>query len=218
VLGNIGSCKRSILLFAWLPATSPTAKTSAHPDSHAGFAVGASLLLAGTPRSVLVIYTGLFLTGRRELFQGPRGLAILPHIVPAETCERHRLEQQRAGDRQRERARAGRTAAGLHGEQEVYLIQFTCAALTMAPTGSSTSAASPKWRRRSPAEALLEGVRFVAGHPLILPAISLDLFAVLFAARQPACRHRGEFCTPMLPALGWLRAVPSLARSRWPFS
>src|SRR5207253_4496794 len=47
--------------------------------------LGASLLLAATPRSVPLIYTGLFLTATARAFQGPARSAILPHVVPADT-------------------------------------------------------------------------------------------------------------------------------------
>src|SRR6185295_11089767 len=47
--------------------------------------VSASLLFATAPRSVWMIYTGLFLTATARAFQGPARMAILPHVVPDDT-------------------------------------------------------------------------------------------------------------------------------------
>src|SRR5580700_12076351 len=43
--------------------------------------IGASALLAGTSRSVALIYTALFLTAAGRAFQGPARLALLPHVA-----------------------------------------------------------------------------------------------------------------------------------------
>src|SRR5438552_16449693 len=47
--------------------------------------LSASLLLATAPRSVLLIYAGLFLTAPARALHVPSRLAILPHVVPAYT-------------------------------------------------------------------------------------------------------------------------------------
>ena len=61
---------------------------------------------------------------------------------------------------------------------------------------------------------LLEGIRFVRGRPVILGAISLDLFAVLFGgavAMLPAYASDVLHVGPQ--GLGWLRASPGIGAS-----
>jgi MFS family permease len=107
---------------------------------------------------------------------------------------------------------AGPVLGGLlyaFGPTVVYL---TSAALLLVATllmASTTSA--PQVRSNKPASwhTLLEGLRFVRSRPIVLGAISLDLFAVLFGgatALLPAYAHDVLHAGPT--ALGWLRTAP----------
>jgi MFS family permease len=107
---------------------------------------------------------------------------------------------------------AGPVLGGLlyaFGPTVVYL---TAAALLLVATllmASTTSA--PQVRSKEPASwhTLLEGLRFVRSRPIVLGAISLDLFAVLFGgatALLPAYAHDVLHAGPT--ALGWLRTAP----------
>jgi hypothetical protein len=71
---------------------------------------------------------------------------------------------------------------------------------------------APETRPPAPtAEALMEGVRFVWKDKLILPAISLDLFAVLFGGATALLPiFAVEILHTDARGLGWLRAAPSI--------
>jgi MFS family permease len=86
-------------------------------------------------------------------------------------------------------------------------------------------------RHRPPARAepaslhtLLAGVRYVRSHPVVLGAISLDLFAVLLGGATALLPIYAKDILHVGPVgMGWLRAAPalgalamSLALSRWP--
>lgn len=60
-------------------------------------------------------------------------------------------------------------------------------------------------------ESLLAGVRFVWNNKLLLPAITLDLFAVLFAGATALLPVFAKDILDISPAgLGWLRAAPAI--------
>jgi MFS family permease len=61
-----------------------------------------------------------------------------------------------------------------------------------------------------PATDLLSGVRFVLSHPIILSAISLDMFAVLFGGAVALLPIFADIFKVGPQGLGWLRAAPSL--------
>jgi MFS family permease len=175
--------------------------------------LAASALLISASGSVLLIYSGLFFTASGRAFQGPSRSAMLPHIVPAGALQNAITWNSSAMEIANV---SGPALAGIliaaAGSRTVYLVHFLCATLTLicfflldfrADAGREIAAPSGK--------ALLEGVHFIRKDALILPAISLDLFAVLFGG-----------ATVLLPiyaidilhvgarGLGWLRAAPSI--------
>jgi MFS family permease len=174
--------------------------------------LAASLLLAGAPRSAAIIYAGLFLTATARAFQGPARLAILPHVVPADALRNAIAWNSSA---QEIANVSGPAVAGLLlaslGSKSVYLIQFACAALTMMCYGRLRFRSKPEAAPAPTATTLLEGARFVFGHKLILPAISLDLFAVLFGGATALLPIIAvEILHTGARGLGWLRAAPSI--------
>jgi hypothetical protein len=81
----------------------------------------------------------------------------------------------------------------------------------LAPLLMASTTSAPQVRSTKPASwhTLLEGLRFVRSRPIVLGAISLDLFAVLFGgatALLPAYAHDVLHAGPT--ALGWLRTAP----------
>ena len=174
----------------------------------------ASTLLLSAAHPVVLIYSALFLISSARAFQGPARLAVLPHVVPTDALRNAITWNSSA----QEIANLGGPAvAGLliawTGSWTVYVLQIVCGAAALicflalrvrfAPNVNSTVVPDRK--------ALLEGVRFVARHKLILPAISLDLFAVLFGG---AVALLPIFAVDILnigaTGLGWLRAAPSV--------
>ena len=175
--------------------------------------VAASLLLALGLHSVFDIYACLLLTAIARTFQGPARGAILPRLVPLEALANAITWNSSA----QEIANVGGPAlAGLilatAGSATVYVLQAACALLTLICFASihrrngEDVVATP----RGP-KAFLDGLRFVWTHKLILSAVSLDLFAVLFGG---AVALLPIFAVDILHggprALGWLRAAPSV--------
>ncbi|MBI2681581.1 MAG: MFS transporter [Candidatus Solibacter usitatus] len=175
--------------------------------------LAASALLIAASGSVLLIYTGLFFTASARAFQGPSRSAMLPHIVPAGALQNAITWNSSAMEIANV---SGPALAGIliaaAGSRSVYLVHFLCATLTLicfflldfrADAGREVAAPSGK--------ALLEGVHFIRKDALILPAISLDLFAVLFGG---ATALLPVFAIDILHTgargLGWLRAAPSI--------
>jgi len=172
-----------------------------------------SALLLVLPRSVALIYSCLFLIASARALGGPARSAVLPDVVPAQvlhtaiTWNSSAFEIANIGGP----ALAGVMVAVM-GSGSVYVAQCACAALTLACFWLLRVRGTAHGDRPAPAgKALLEGLRFVRGHPLILPAISLDMFAVLFGG---ATALLPIFAVDILHTgargLGWLRAAPAL--------
>jgi MFS family permease len=173
----------------------------------------ASALLASVSSSVFMIYTCLFLTAMARAFQGPARLAVLPHVVAPEVLRNAITWNSSA---QEVASVSGPALAGLllasAGSKTVYVVQSICATLTLicfvALKVRSTGNNDPTIPS---GKALLEGVQFVWHHKLILPAISLDLFAVLFGGATALLPlYAVEILHVDARGLGWLRAAPSI--------
>lgn len=172
----------------------------------------ASALLVGHTRSVALIYAVLFLTASARAFQGPARLAILPHVVSADALRNaitwHSSAQEIASV-------SGPALAGIllasAGSRSVYLARVACATLTLLCVVLLDVRFEAKKSVGADRKELLEGVRFVRHHPLILPAISLDLFAVLFGGMTALLPI---FAVSILHVdargFGWLRTAPSV--------
>ncbi len=109
---------------------------------------------------------------------------------------------------------AGPVIGGLlyaFGPMTVHVISASL--LTIAVLCMSRTRATRQARSQGPVSwhSLMEGLRFVWSRPIVLGAISLDLFAVLFGgatALLPAYAHDVLHAGPT--ALGWLRSAPGL--------
>ncbi len=178
--------------------------------------VVSSLLLALAPHSVALIYTCLFLTATARTFQGPARLALLPHVAP-EGALRNAITWNSSAS---EIANvSGPALAGvilaLAGSTWVYYVQCGCASAVLLCFGllRVRRDEQPEARTSAPQglSAVLEGVRFVFRNPLILPAISLDMFAVLFGGATALLPiYAVEILHTGPRGLGWLRAAPSI--------
>ena len=173
--------------------------------------VAAIGVLVISSQSVTLIYGALFLAAAARAFQGPARLAILPHVVPGDALSNaitwNSSVQEIANV-------SGPAIAGVilaaTGSRTVYIIQTICAALAFVLFYCLR--VQGKQEHEIPSQqSLLEGIRFVRTNPLILPAISLDLFAVLFGG---AIALLPIFAVEILhtgaQGLGWLRAAPSI--------
>jgi MFS family permease len=173
----------------------------------------ASLLLVFNSRSVALIYLCLFLTATARAFQGPARQAVLPHVVPPETLSNAITWNSSAFE---VASVTGPALAGIlvasAGSRTVYIVQLACAVLTFACFVLLRVPVAPD-HEMEPFEnqSILDGLRFVWTNKLILSAVSLDLFAVLFGG---ATALLPIFAVDVLRAgargLGWLRAAPSI--------
>lgn len=173
----------------------------------------ASVLLLFARGSVPLIYTCLMLTALARTFQWPSRGALMSQIVPLElignaiTWNSSAMEIANV---------SGPALAGLllasTGSRTVYFLQVLFAILSLSCFASIHS------RRAEDAhvpertlKSLLEGIRFVVANKLMLTAVSLDLFGVLFGG---ATALLPIFAVDILHAgareLGWLRAAPSV--------
>jgi MFS family permease len=162
--------------------------------------------------SVFAIYSCLLLTAIARTFQGPARGAILPQVVPREALGNAITWNSSA---QEIANVSGPAVAGLllatAGSRTVYVVQGAFALLTLICFASIRQRRGERAAVPRDAKSLLEGLRFVRHNKLVLSAVSLDLFAVLFGG---ATALLPIFAVEILHAgpraLGWLRAAPSV--------
>ncbi|MGX4643433.1 MFS transporter [Massilia sp. SYSU DXS3249] len=170
------------------------------------------LLLAFTAsgsRVVWPVFAVLMLFGSARAFMMPASQAVLRNLVPDKDFGQ---AVALASSTFHVAVIAGPVLGGLlyaFGPTTVYMISAALLALATFLMASTRSA--PQVKSSGPASwhTLLEGLRFVRSRPIVLGAISLDLFAVLFGgatALLPAYAHDVLHAGPT--ALGWLRTAP----------
>jgi MFS family permease len=175
--------------------------------------LAASLLLVAGSQSVTLIYSCLFLTAFGRAFQWPARQALLPHIVTPETLNNAITWNSSV---QEISSVSGPAIAGIllatAGSRTVYLIQAVCASLTLLCYLGLQYRSKPVLDAPAPtAKSLLEGMHFVRDNKLILSAISLDLFAVLFGGATALLPiYAADILHAGASGLGWLRAAPSV--------
>lgn len=177
--------------------------------------VGSAILLAFSwsgPHTTWPVYVVLVLLGGARAFAMPATKAIVINLVPAAAFSGATAVSSSAFQ---VATIAGPVIGGflyLAGPQAVYalaLLLFIAASLLM------TRVRTQRERVEDPAplslQNAMEGLRFVRSRPIVLGAISLDLFAVLFGgcvAVLPAYAHDVLHVGPQ--ALGFLRTAPAV--------
>jgi MFS family permease len=175
--------------------------------------VVSSAILVFAGASVGLIYFCLFLNACARALQSPSRQAILPHVVEPDQLRTAITWNSTA---QEIATVTGPALAGaliaFSGTRSVYIAQLVCTVLTLVcfysirPRAGGT-AVSPKQEERS----LLDGVRFVRDNKLVLAALSLDLFAVLFGGATALLPiYAVDILHVGAHGLGWLRAAPSV--------
>ncbi len=215
VLGNVGFVQVApFLIFALLAG-----HIADHYDRRQvliatqALLLAASALLAFGSRSVALIYMCLFLTAMARALQGPARQAVLAHVVPLDTLK-NAITWTSSG--QEIANVSGPALAGIviaiAGSRTVYLLQVAFAVLTLACVALLRFRGKPE---QDPAvrglKPLLEGLHFVRDNKLILSAVSLDLFAVLFGGATALLPvYAVDILHTGARGLGWLRAAPSV--------
>jgi MFS family permease len=162
-------------------------------------------------RDPIWIFAVLVLVGTARAFQAPASFAILPNLVAPQQFANAAAWVSTAWQAS---AIAGPALGGvlyLLGPVAVYC---TCAALSLFAAflfWSLPSGSGPNLRGRMSWDNLLAGIRFIRSHPLVLGAISLDLFAVLLGGATALLPVFARDILHVGPAgLGVLRSAPAI--------
>ncbi|GGY07389.1 MFS transporter [Massilia dura] len=159
--------------------------------------------------AVWPVFAVLVLFGSARAFMGPATQAMLVNLVPQQDFSK---AVALSSSSFHVAVIAGPSLGGLlyiQGPTAVYSIAAVL--LLVATVLMASTKAPPQASHREPAtwHSVLEGLRFVMSRPIVLGAISLDLFAVLFGgatALLPALAHDVLHAGP--EALGLLRSAP----------
>ena len=157
------------------------------------------------------VFAVLVLFGSARAFMMPATQAVLVNMVPKESFSRALALSSSSSHIA---IILGPTLGGLlyiFGPKVVYLISSALLVLSVLLMRATTPA--PQVVKREPVSwsTLLEGLHFVWSRPIMLGAISLDLFAVLFGgatALLPALAHDVLHIGPT--GLGLLRTAPGM--------
>lgn len=160
-------------------------------------------------RVVWPVFAVLVLYGSARAFMMPASQAVLRNLVP-----NHEFSQAVAlsSSSMQVATIAGPVVGGLLyvlGPNVVYTVSSVLLALSVLLMSGTHSAQQARAKAPVSWNTLLEGLRFVWSRPIVLGAISLDLFAVLFGgvtALLPAYAHDVLHAGPEL--LGLLRTAP----------
>jgi MFS family permease len=175
--------------------------------------LASSIALSVGSTSVYLIYSCLFLTATARTFQGPARSALIPNSVPPEVLRNAITWSTSANEIA---TVTGPAAAGLLlaslGSKSVYIAQGLCSVGSFLCFYMLRPAPRPRSETVSPGlRSVLDGVRFVRKNELVLAAMSLDMFAVLFGGAITLLPiYAVEILHTDARGLGWLRAAPSL--------
>jgi MFS family permease len=159
------------------------------------------------------VFAVMMLFGVARAFAMPSGQALLPNLVPRE----HLGTAVALNSSTWQVATIAGPALGggvyLAGASTVYASVAALLAVSVALLAAVRRGGAPE-ERSGPAagwESLLSGLRFVRSRRLVLGAISLDLFAVLFGGATALLPVYAADVLHVGPAgLGWLRTAPGV--------
>jgi MFS family permease len=171
-------------------------------------------LLSARHGSLLLIYLTLAAMGGAQSFSGPASSALSAQVIPVHLYEA--ATTWRSSSWQLSAvlgpAAGGFLVGALHGATWVYVLNAVAAVILVI----TLALIRPRQQERPPERertlrSLVEGIRFLGRSPVLLAAITLDLFAVLFGGAvtllpvyAKSILHVGPF------GLGWLQAADSL--------
>lgn len=157
-------------------------------------------------------YLAVIVGGVMRAFLGPTMFSLTGHVVPKELYSNATTWSTTFWQTG---AVLGPLAAGfvyIAGPEWVYGIEALIFGVVLMLVGGLPAARSRVLPAATPVvRSLLDGVRFVRSQPLIISALSLDMFAVLFGgavAMLPVYARDILMVGPV--GLGWLRAAPAL--------
>jgi len=171
---------------------------------------------------IALVYGVLLIRGVAQAYNNPARSALLPRLVPPEVFGNAVTWSSSAFQTA---AVVGPAVGGLvialqHSATAAYVIDavFTSIYLSMlfairgdAGAGSERGATALKPREPMTLQSLAAGLRFVKDTKVILAALTLDLFAVLFGGATALMPVFAKDILHVGPeGLGWLRAAPSV--------
>jgi MFS family permease len=231
-LGLVGLCQFAPMFLLTLPAGEISDRFDQRRVMGLAQAVqavcsGLFLLISlVAPRNALLFYGVLVLFGAARGFSGPAGSSLIAFLVPPERLARSLALSSSAFTTA---VIAGPALGGflyVFGPIPTYsvcLAGFLVSAALMATLGGRRVDRSAA-HQMSRLERVIEGVRFVRERPVVMGAISLDLFAVLLGgavALLPVFARDILHVGPV--GLGVLRSAPAVgaaltafALARWP--
>lgn len=161
------------------------------------------------------VFSVMVLLGTSRAFSMPSGQALLPNLVPAADFSRAVALNSSVYQIS---SVAGPAIGGLvylAGPNAVYATVAVCSLIAVAlMTRVSTGARNPHEVEPTSLRTLLSGLHFVWSKPIVLGAISLDLFAVLFGGATALLPIFARDILHTGPAgLGLLRTAPGIGAS-----
>ena len=166
-------------------------------------------LYGGLPR--IAIFSVLFVFGAARAFEMPALQSLLPGIVPAAMLPRAIAASASATQAA---IIGGPALGGLLYAASPVLAYTTCGVaflLCAICVGCILSSRATREREPVSLESLLAGIRFIRGDPVILGAISLDLFAVLLGGATALLPIYAKDILHVGPTgLGMLRGAPAI--------
>lgn len=170
-------------------------------------------VLAATDGPVWMIYAALFLSGFGTAFVAPAQSALISQVLPEEAFANGVTWNSTAFELAAVTgpALAGGMIAIEGGETGVYIAGALMAAAYVVLLSRTRTRPQAMDRQPLTRKSLAAGVQFVFGDELLLAAITLDLFAVLFGGAVTLLPVYAKDILRVGPAgLGWLRAAPSV--------
>jgi MFS family permease len=179
----------------------------------------AALSYAAGP--IFLMFAILLVRGTAQAYNNPARSALLPRLVPPEVFA-NAVTWSSSGFQIA--AVIGPAIGGLviaieHRATDAYIIDAALTSIYFVmllgirgdavPKGEAANALKP--RERMTIESLVAGMRFVRDTKVILAALTLDLFAVLFGGATALLPIFAKDVLQVGPeGLGWLRAAPSV--------
>jgi MFS family permease len=161
--------------------------------------------------STAAIYALLFLLGAARAFSAPAARAMLPQLVePVQLPRVNALLAATFETASMVGPALGGYLIDLRGAPLVFLVGGACQIVFLGCLAAVRLRPTPPRSLEPEAQALLAGLRFVRKTPVLLAAVTLDLFGVLFGG---AVALLPVFAKDVLEVgasgLGWLRAAPA---------
>ena len=181
----------------------------------AGMALFANQQVASFPLYVVMLYVVLFVSGIARGFLGPAVFSFMPQLLP----ERGLLSNAVTWNSSSWQAAAvlGPAIGGLlfakTGKGFAYGVDAGLMLLSLLLFASIASRALPmrEGERLRLSESILSGVKFIFANQIVLAALSLDLFAVLFGGAVALLPIFAKDILHTGPdGLGYLRAAPAV--------